>query len=76
MLPTRPGGAILADHPAVVFVAPSEGGLSVVLNDPLAVPVINRVLVEAGLDVNRLEPSRASLEERFLLITSRLGEAS
>ena len=67
---------ILADHPAVVSVAPWDGGLSVVLNDPLAIPVINRVLVEAGLDVNRLEPSRASLEERFLQITSRLGEAS
>jgi ABC-2 type transport system ATP-binding protein len=68
--------AILAEHPAVVSVAPRDDGLSVVLNDPLAIPAINRALVQAGLDVDRLEPSRASLEERFLQITSRLGEAS
>ena len=30
----------------------------------------------AGLAVRRLEPSRASLEERFLEITSRLEEAA
>src|SRR4051794_21699011 len=35
---------------------------------------LNRQLVEAGLAVHRLEPSRVSLEERFLEITSRLGE--
>ena len=37
---------------------------------------INRRLVEAGVAVHRLEPSRASLEERFLEITSRLEEAA
>ena len=37
---------------------------------------INRTLVGAGLAVRRLEPSRASLEERFLEITSRLEEAA
>jgi hypothetical protein len=37
---------------------------------------INRVLVEAGLAVHRVEPVRASLEERFLDITSRLGVAA
>jgi hypothetical protein len=37
---------------------------------------INRVLVEAGLGVHRLEPAHASLEERFLEITSRLGVAA
>ena len=35
---------------------------------------LNRALVEAGFAVNRLEPSRVSLEERFLEITSRLGD--
>ena len=34
---------------------------------------INRALVEAGVAVSRLEPARASLEEKFLEITSRLG---
>ena len=37
---------------------------------------INRFLVEEGLAVHRLEPTRASLEERFLEITSRLGVAA
>ena len=35
---------------------------------------ISRLLVEAGVTVYRLEPARTSLEERFLDITSRLGE--
>lgn len=41
---------------------------------PLALAAeLNRFLVEAGFEVHRLEPSRVSLEERFLEITSRLG---
>ena len=41
---------------------------------PLATAAeLNRYLVEAGFEVHRLEPSRVSLEERFLEITSRLG---
>ncbi len=34
---------------------------------------INRRLVEGGVEVHRIDPARASLEERFLEITSRLG---
>ena len=37
---------------------------------------INRRLVEAGVAIHRLEPTRASLEQRFLEITTRLGEAA
>jgi ABC-2 type transport system ATP-binding protein len=37
---------------------------------------INRRLVEAGIDVHRLEPERVSLERRFLEITSRLEVAA
>ena len=37
---------------------------------------VNRRLVESGIEVHRLEPSHVSLEERFLEITSRLGEDS
>jgi hypothetical protein len=37
---------------------------------------INRLLVESGVTVYRLEPARASLEERFLEVTSRLGESA
>ncbi|MHB8641727.1 MAG: ABC transporter ATP-binding protein [Gaiellaceae bacterium] len=48
-----------------------EGGLRVPLDGTTAAG-INRRLVEAGLDVHRLEPERISLERRFLEITSRL----
>jgi ABC-2 type transport system ATP-binding protein len=37
---------------------------------------LNRLLVTGGIGVHRLELSRASLEERFLEITSRLEEAA
>ena len=37
---------------------------------------IGRRLVLAGLAIRRLEPARASLEQRFLEITSRLEEAA
>jgi ABC-2 type transport system ATP-binding protein len=44
--------------------------------DPAVVAEINRRLVAAGIAVHRLELSQASLEERFLEITSRLEEAA
>jgi hypothetical protein len=37
---------------------------------------IGRRLVLAGLAIRRFEPARASLEQRFLEITSRLEEAA
>ena len=48
---------------------PAEAGSDVVAD-------LNRRLVAAGVGVHRLELSRASLEERFLEITSRLEEAA
>src|SRR5213080_377301 len=50
-----------------------EDGLRVRAADAAA---INRRLVEAGIDVHRLEPERVSLERRFLEITSRLEAAA
>src|ERR671931_618066 len=50
-----------------------EGALRVRAADAAAV---NRRLVEAGIDVHRLEPERVSLERRFLEITSRLEVAA
>jgi hypothetical protein len=35
---------------------------------------INRVLVEAGIAVSRLQEVQTSLESWFLEVTSRLGE--
>jgi ABC-2 type transport system ATP-binding protein len=54
-------------------VEPVEGGLRIHADDAAA---INRRLVEAGIDVHRLEPERVSLERRFLEITSRLEVAA
>jgi ABC-2 type transport system ATP-binding protein len=50
-----------------------DDGLRVRARDAAA---INRQLVEAGIDVHRLEPERVSLEQRFLEITSRLEVAA
>jgi len=50
-----------------------QDGLRVRANDAAS---INRRLVEAGIDVYRLEPERISLERRFLEITSRLEVAA
>jgi ABC-2 type transport system ATP-binding protein len=46
--------------------------LRVTLADGLVPAELNRALVSAGVAVSRLEPARASLEEKFLAITSRL----
>jgi ABC-2 type transport system ATP-binding protein len=57
-------------------VEPVEGGLRVRIADEGAIAALNRRLVEAGVDVHRLEPERVSLERRFLEITSRLEAAA
>ncbi len=72
-------GSVLAGHSAIEATAETPEGLRVTLVPSAAEHAasdINRRLVEAGLAVSRLEPSRASLEERFLEITSRLEEAA
>jgi ABC-2 type transport system ATP-binding protein len=74
--------ALLAAHPAVRSAANAPEGIRVTLRPgfPMtaedAAADINRFLLEAGLAVCRVEPARASLEERFLEITSRLGVAA
>jgi ABC-2 type transport system ATP-binding protein len=47
-------------------------GLRITLDGDLTPAGLNRALVEAGVAVSRLEPARATLEETFLNITSRL----
>jgi ABC-2 type transport system ATP-binding protein len=74
-------GALLARHATVAGVAAEDGVLRVRLSgdDSVAhdtIADINRRLVEAGIPVYRLEPEHASLERRFLEITSRLEEAA
>jgi ABC-2 type transport system ATP-binding protein len=71
--------ALLDVHESVASVALEDGRLRVTLvaNAPEHVAAdVNRQLVAAGIDVHRLEPSRTSLEARFLEITSRLEEAA
>ena len=55
----------------------TQDGIRVTLRrglDPSAAAgEVTRRLVEAGVDVRRVEPVRASLEQRFLEITTRLG---
>jgi ABC-2 type transport system ATP-binding protein len=74
-------GAVLRGHPAIARIAPGGGGTIIVTLTALAgadphgaYASINRVLVQAGLAVSRIEPLRDSLEQRFLAMTSRLQE--
>ncbi|TML20824.1 MAG: ABC transporter ATP-binding protein [Actinobacteria bacterium] len=73
---------VLGSHAAVSSIVSEEGILRVQLGrvdervEHEAFADINRRLVEAGIPVYRLEPEHASLERRFLEITSRLEEAA
>jgi ABC-2 type transport system ATP-binding protein len=49
-------------------------GLRVKLTGELTPAELNRMLVAEGIAVSRLEPARATLEDTFLSITSRLEE--
>jgi ABC-2 type transport system ATP-binding protein len=65
-------------HPSVASIAATTDGIHITLRpdidaDPTA-GELNRLLVEAGVTVYRLEPARTTLEQRFLEITSRLGD--
>ena len=68
--------SLLAAVPGVTEITEQEGLLHVSLQDLELVPELNRRLVEAGIAVRRLEPVQASLEERFLSITSRLADVA
>jgi hypothetical protein len=68
--------ALLSAHTAVDRVVDDGDALRVVLYDSTAVADLNRRLVEAHLDVTRLEPAHASLEQRFLEVTTRLENAA
>jgi ABC-2 type transport system ATP-binding protein len=69
--------SLLAAHAAVERVDVDGVALQVVFRDgDDALPDLNRRLVEAGIGVRRLEPLQASLEQRFLEITTRLENAA
>ena len=72
--------ALLAEHRAVESAVTETDRIRVKLHPDveaaLAADDISRRLVLAGLAIRRFEPARASLEQRFLEITSRLEEAA
>jgi ABC-2 type transport system ATP-binding protein len=67
--------AIYSAHRAVESVAAEALGIRVTLAED-AGDELSRSIVSAGLAIRRFEPARASLEQRFLEITSRLEEAA
>jgi ABC-2 type transport system ATP-binding protein len=68
---------MLAANPAVERIVNDGTELRVTLRHGTdAVPALNRSLVKAGFAVSRLEPQQASLEQRFLEITTRLENAA
>ena len=69
LLPT-PFGALVQTGPEGLAISLPEG------TDRDAIAEINRLLVEAGISVFRLQHIQASLESWFLEVTSRLGESA
>ena len=73
----RRASMLLAAHPAVVRVEnDGDDSVRVALRDVNAVADLNRRLVQAGISVTRLDPAQASLEQRFLEVTTRLEDAA
>jgi hypothetical protein len=72
--------ALIGEHRAVESASPEADGIRVALHpdveDERAADDLSRRIVLSGLAIRRFEPARASLEQRFLEITSRLEEAA
>jgi ABC-2 type transport system ATP-binding protein len=72
--------ALLGENRAVASAVAEANGIRVRLRPEVeagpAADDLGRRLVLAGLAIRRFEPARASLEQRFLEITSRLEEAA
>lgn len=66
--PTDRAEHLLREHPEVRTVRQVDGTLRVTV-DPTRAAQLNRMLVEAGVDVRELRPIRHSLEEAFLELT-------
>jgi ABC-2 type transport system ATP-binding protein len=71
---------ILGEHRAIQSMASENGHFRIALHSDVeaeaAAGDISRRLVLGGVAIRRFEPSRVSLEQRFLEITSRLEEAA
>jgi ABC-2 type transport system ATP-binding protein len=66
---------VLSADARVTHVEDEADGLRITLGDGLTTAELNRALVTAGVAVSRLEPARATLEDTFLAVTSRLETA-
>jgi ABC-type multidrug transport system ATPase subunit len=66
--PLSAAARVIGDVPGVEAVTRVDGVLDVTV-DPAQAAAINRVLVEAGLDVSELYSAKASLEDVFLELT-------
>jgi ABC-2 type transport system ATP-binding protein len=71
---------VIGEHRAVESASPEADGIRVALHPDVegecAGDDLSRRIVLSGLAIRRFEPARASLEQRFLEITSRLEEAA
>jgi ABC-2 type transport system ATP-binding protein len=73
---TAQARALLAAQESVLAVVDDGSLLHVTLHEPGATAYLNRRLVESGIAVERLEPVQATLEQRFLEVTTRLENAA
>jgi ABC-2 type transport system ATP-binding protein len=63
---------LLEADPRISKVEDEGGELRLTLSAEIRPAEVNRALVQAGIAVSRLEPARATLEQTFLAVTSRL----
>jgi ABC-2 type transport system ATP-binding protein len=68
--------AILRDHRGVASVETDGREVVVTLAEGASAGELNRLLVSQGVDVGAFELVETTLEERFLSVTSRLGDAA
>jgi len=67
---------LLAGHPDVLHASETATGVRVTLADPKAAGAVTARLIDAGVPVSGFAPVRSSLEDRFLGLTSRVGDNS
>jgi ABC-2 type transport system ATP-binding protein len=66
---------LLARHPAVSAVYETPTGVRLTLHDPKeAITALTGRLIESGIAVSSFAPVQLSLEDRFLALTSRVGD--
>jgi ABC-2 type transport system ATP-binding protein len=65
---------LLGSETGVAKIEQEGSALRLTLSDGLVPARVNELLVRSGLAVSRLEPARATLEDAFLSVTSRLGD--